>query len=367
MKKRNLFGWFAMVAMVIGTSCSSDEVVNDYSADNAIQFGTYLGRDAQTRAHIEDLTGLQGHGFGVYAYYTGQDNYDKVNSPANFMRDQKVEFSGGDWVYSPLKYWPNNTGDKISFFAYAPFNDGNIVVPDATVKGDPVLTFTVNADVTDQVDLLYSNENNLNKTHTSGTGVSEKIKFNFAHALSRLGFEIQCQPELVNGDKTGEDDDDTQGNGTLDAATLVTIKKVEVMGTFAKSGWLNLNGGTWTSGTTEYTTYEFTAAGGEFAITNVTTAEQTLNSNNGYLMFIPKNISDLQVRVTYDVTTTDSNLDGGKSVITNVITSDTFTVNFVQGKAYKFSLHLGLDDVDFTATMSAWEDSSDIAVNVPLN
>jgi len=46
--KKNLFGWLAMATMLVGTGCSSDEVVNDYSPENAIQFGTYVGRDAQS-------------------------------------------------------------------------------------------------------------------------------------------------------------------------------------------------------------------------------------------------------------------------------------------------------------------------------
>ena len=47
--KKNLFGWLAMAAMLVGTGCSTDEVVNDYSPENAIQFGTYVGRDAGSR------------------------------------------------------------------------------------------------------------------------------------------------------------------------------------------------------------------------------------------------------------------------------------------------------------------------------
>ena len=39
------------------------------------------------------------------------------------MHNQMVKFDGTNnvWTYSPVKYWPNRQNDKISFFAYAPY------------------------------------------------------------------------------------------------------------------------------------------------------------------------------------------------------------------------------------------------------
>ena len=66
--KKNLLGWLAMATMLVGTGCSSDEVMNDYSPENAIQFGTYVGRDAQGRASAFETTDMHTAGFGVYAF-----------------------------------------------------------------------------------------------------------------------------------------------------------------------------------------------------------------------------------------------------------------------------------------------------------
>ena len=74
MKTKNFYGWLAMAVMLVGTGCSTDEVVNDFSPKNAIQFGTYVGRDAESRATVIDATKLGTDGFGVFAYYT--DNGD---------------------------------------------------------------------------------------------------------------------------------------------------------------------------------------------------------------------------------------------------------------------------------------------------
>ena len=125
--KKNLFGWLVMAAMLVGTGCSTDEVVNDYSPENAIQFGTYVGRDAQTRAQIignDNQDGKQQLGsFGVFAFYR---NEGATVSIPNFMNNQLVTISGNAWTYSPIKYWPNESSDKIDFYAYAPHVEGKV-------------------------------------------------------------------------------------------------------------------------------------------------------------------------------------------------------------------------------------------------
>ena len=70
MKKISLFLLFLMALMVM--SCSKDETSMSISQESAIEFATYVGRDAQTRASVTDLAALQAAdvGFGVFAYYT---------------------------------------------------------------------------------------------------------------------------------------------------------------------------------------------------------------------------------------------------------------------------------------------------------
>lgn len=82
MKKNHLFGMFAMAAFAFA-SCSQDEVVTQSPEVNkAIEFGTYVGRDAQTRAHsIETVEKLaEDGGFGVFAYYTNGADFNASTS-----------------------------------------------------------------------------------------------------------------------------------------------------------------------------------------------------------------------------------------------------------------------------------------------
>ena len=93
--KKNLFGWLAMATMLVGTGCSSDEVVNDYSPENAIQFGTYVGRDAQGRASVIDDTNLGTLGFGVYALFVVTVStvlWDRVEFSSLLVRLKTIVF-----------------------------------------------------------------------------------------------------------------------------------------------------------------------------------------------------------------------------------------------------------------------------------
>lgn len=87
------------------------------------------------------------------------------------------------------KYWPNNTNDKVSFFAYAPYEEtGNsgsrvgIVPSGITDTGIPSIEFTLkNKDNLDKmVDLVVADA--LDKTYNDGT-----IGFQFAHTLIQKG------------------------------------------------------------------------------------------------------------------------------------------------------------------------------------
>ena len=388
--KKNLFGWLVMAAMLVGTGCSTDEVVNDYSPENAIQFGTYVGRDAESRASVIDEAVLQeeAKGFGVYAYYTGQDNFDPVNSSPNFMCNEEVKWNASSgWSYAPTKYWPNNFNDKLTFFAYAPLNDSHITVPTKTSKGNPVLVFSVDNTVANQIDLLYADDNTpdnskydyLNITKQS---VGGNILFNFKHALSRVAFKVQAMVDKVNGDQNGDNDDASDESAGIHGSTTIAVKQVELIGKFATWGYLNLNGGTWLYGeVTEDKIYSLESANFNEIANNVTVNEEKLNNDQSYMMIIPKYLdgkSDIdssnddlkdkvQIRVTYTVKTTDENLLLGYSEITNVITTEPFIFNFKQGEAYTFCLHLGLTSVKIDADVTDWAEQDETAINVPIN
>ncbi|MBR2628928.1 MAG: fimbrillin family protein, partial [Alistipes sp.] len=174
--KKNLFlGLIALTALTV-TGCSKDDVVSESpSINRAIEFGTYVGRDAQSRAHsiVDVATLATDGGFGVFAYYTDDAHYNGTagsGSMLNFMNNQKVTStdSGVTWTYSPIKYWPNETNDRLTFFAYAPYDDadgtnntnGYDNIEFTVTQGDPIINFAVNGTVKSQQDLVWSRTDN---------------------------------------------------------------------------------------------------------------------------------------------------------------------------------------------------------------
>ena len=368
--KKNLLGWLAMATMLVGTGCSSDEVVNDYSPENAIQFGTYVGRDAEGRASVFETSDMYSDGFGVYAYYTGTTSWadyaDKGNP--NFMNNTKVTSSnsGTSWEYTPVKYWPNNTGDQISFFAYAPWQDGSGNIKLNTSKA--ALDFIVQNDVTKQTDLTWNSTDHMNETKKA---TNAKISFVFRHALARIDFTLQAAADQVDA------------GGEIADGTTITLDKI-VLGTttngFYTGGTLDLTkeNATWFGSTLtgrqafELTDANFVANSNVLKKGNNNKAGLIDPNGDDYIMIIPQEKTNLEVYVEYTVTTTDSDTTDGVDdsfTIVNKITKTIDEIDFVAGKAYTLNLVLGMSTVDLTASVALWENGTpeETTVDLPIN
>lgn len=362
---------FFAAAAIMMVGCSKDQVVSEMPQDNAINFGMYFGRDAQSRAAIMDLDDLKAQSFGVFAYYTDNSDYAEGTSTPNFMFDQIVKWNGSAWAYSPLKYWPNEATDKLSFFAYAPHTsepNGNIALAagfDNASASAPSITYTLNADQSKHVDLLWATPHyNLPKQATTAD-----VKFTFNHALSRIGFKSVAVIDEGSGNDNGEIDNGSHPN-TLDGKTIITLKSIKLIGEFYKGGTLNLATGNWTIDPANVASTEYNWGATEIAQSNVTTTKTVVLNDESYLTVLPHtNTQEVKIEVVYTVKTTDAALDGGYSEVTNTILSDPFDFTFQQGYAYNFVLHIGLTSVKFSAEVAEWDDlgEEDIVVNVPLN
>lgn len=154
--------------------------------------------DTKAPGEIGTMPALQDGGFGVFASYTGLRRYSESSVSSDYMHNQEVWFNtdAGLWEYSPVKFWPNVEDEKVSFFAYAPYSDGDISRPSSNPAGycipsvcnprefgDPWILYCIHPDPDKQVDLLYA-EPLLDQCKSE---VSGKLPFAFRHALSCAG------------------------------------------------------------------------------------------------------------------------------------------------------------------------------------
>lgn len=383
---------FAAIAAVSLASCSSDEEISDMgnsSKETPVAFGTYLGNALESRSGVATTDTIKKTGIGVYGYYTAQKNFTSTadataENPAskpNFMWNQKVEWKTNVWDYAPVKYWPNTTGDKLTFFAYAPYFDnaatntpayGITEVCNNETEGEPTLKFTLPEKNVHHVDLMYANPADENDPimNLEKPGTNDKVTFKFKHALSRIGFKRQALIDGITPTKaiTGE----------LDEATTITINKLTVsLDGLSNSGTMNFANGKWTDlvARTEALEYIYEKTEDWFGTNNVLTHDDAtdalqLLSNENYLMVIPnepgKNTS-ITVTIDYTVDTEDANVAGGHVIYTNSITKN-FNFEFKAGKAYNFLLKVGLTSVKFEALVSDWdEEKNDEVVDIPAN
>ena len=282
MKKYLVFA----AAAALFAACSENDLAEGQSPKvqtepGAVLFDSYVNR-ATTRSgqngtmtlSTDNSRKLQETGFGVFGYYTDNNDYSALTIP-NFFYNQQITWST-TWGYTPVKYWPNEYGssaiaddnDKVSYFAYAPWVNvvpGNGKPDDQTfgitqlshnsATGDPYVKYIASFDWTKAVDLMWgvvpststswgivSGETqtlaeglpwlNVERPSEANTqaAATQRVKFNFLHALAKLNVQVDHDADVTSHVVTPE----------LDATTRVYVRSISFTG-FSTKGALNLN------------------------------------------------------------------------------------------------------------------------------
>ena len=221
--------------------------------------GAAVSRAGQTGAIGNDALKGSADGFGVFAFHGNDDwLYAAGTQQPDFMYNQQVKWDNDPshqvWTYSPLKYWPNETGsdavsdntDRLSFFAYAPYvavmpetgelttvytgnqrTTGITAMSNHHHQGDPWVQYVVSYDASNQVDLCWADVdgNTLNQKKHS---IDDPVQLNFHHALSAINVQIDAVIDALSPSSTG-----------LHENTRIYMRSVTFEG-FAESGALNL-------------------------------------------------------------------------------------------------------------------------------
>lgn len=371
MKKFFLFGIIAFAALSV-TSCTKDDVI-EIMPQEAIEFGTYLGHDVQSRGVV--LANTNFNQFGVFASYTDGDW--NANSPINFMYNQLVQRAdaNSEWTYTPLKYWPADQSYKVSFFAYAPYaasDNGISLVTDKTGAGAPQISYTIDpdnlgamADFVADVDINHTKDA---KVEEGVDNINEDVSFVLNHELTRVNILAKLDRNAFGGEAANK--------------TKVNIKSVEFMGKedlFAAEGIYtfatqNNNRGTWeTKPTSDGDTINLVSilnaqADPElkpYAIPGVsvgTTADVPLFRTAEYLFLIPiagtsglAKAGDVKMKIAYDIVTVDSAVNGGYTATPAVKEISLPVGALKQGVAYEYTLIFGLNEIVLSADVADWD------------
>ena len=292
MKKQFLF--FAVAALALA-SCSSDKIAEEKqdvqqqqtAEPNAVTFDAYTQRGVTRAGQVGMMTTeklrlpeANGGGFGVFGYYTDNNDYEQSRVP-DYMYNQLVKWNGNYWEYAPIKYWPNEYGnnamsddaDKVTFFAYAPYVKTNASgkierttgddlasygitgISRNSNQGDPIVKYIASFEADKSVDLLWgivgageaagwALTNGGSQSFDAGypwmnvmrpaeaatqQAAQQRLKFTFAHALTQLTMKIDAIVDEIS-----------KGSNTLADGTKIYVRQLSMTGVALK-GALNLN------------------------------------------------------------------------------------------------------------------------------
>ena len=365
-----------------------------------------------------------------YSAWTKEAPNFMYNTKVSIAGADGTSPSSDPWTYSPTVYWPNGNatadnvgaagtgGGKLSFFAYAPYTavtpSTGVATGDATtgIKGlssnaattDPTVSYSLDGGV----DLLWgtagTNGVTVNDAAQAGTTLTGgkapvnvdltkmktngKVNFLFKHALARIG-SINVLADIDNdGEATGGTLTDSKifvNNITISNGTESEVSTV------IGDGSLNLATGVWTAGSSKQTISKtFSGESLNSAIRVASTTPEAVGTNTweqifttegvtptptsifsgsaSPIMLIPGADQTIRVSISYYVTSKDANLGRGYTWIPQSVSKTISLGTLEMNKSYSLTLHLGLNSVKFTASVSDWDNAaSSLSVDLPVN
>lgn len=193
---RKTFIFFASVAIVALSGCSSEEIANmETSVSNAIGFNL-VGSNPVTRATPITSSNITDTDFDVFAF-TSSTEHDEPFMGTSESDGVKIVYKGNKWDYenpAELAYWPTA---ELDFYAVNPVSSES-----------PYYGYTINKDKQQiicatfdefgndsgeqNLDVMYATAFNQTKNTNSG-----KVKLEFKHALSQVLFKAKTALDLM--------------------------------------------------------------------------------------------------------------------------------------------------------------------------
>lgn len=153
-----------------------------------------------------DNSELQSRGFGVYAFYTGTEEYSSAldstayNKFGLVLNNRKFEYSASTWSNSgKAEFWPASDGENLTLFAYAPWDTWNgLVQYDGkvpTIQYDNFVAQNLSvSELEKQRDILWGTNTagdphkNMEKDDYNPEGT---VDFHFRHAVAKVRLNVK--------------------------------------------------------------------------------------------------------------------------------------------------------------------------------
>jgi len=367
-----------LLVAVLSVACHEDSTPSPAPEDeNVIRFSTDVEEptDDETETRVAtayDTSGgiPQDGSIGVYAYYHDNSNwatdFAAVTMKPNYMLNQQATNTqpGSYYSYSPLKYWPNESGDKVSFFAYFPYtasadDSGNSANPaNPSLTGiTPLLTentaalpsyaFTVKDAPANQVDFLVSKV----VTDRAKGSLSDRVHFQLWHATSKVLVSVIVTDALRR------------------QLAYYKIDCIEFTHLY-NTGTLSYTDGNtfgWGSQSGDQS-YTFTQGEPQLLLpqtlpgTSEIQMDYSLTFNTDGTVYTYDGTGEVKAtdKYTYSIT--------GAHVQLNTVPVGSPITQWLPNHVYHYIIRLGADGIDFTATVVDWGEEvtiSDINVEEP--
>lgn len=296
------------------SGCGSDGV-DPPVAGVAIDFSSSVSQVQTRGAALTSITEMY-----IYASYTGTADWKSASHCFDYMHDQYAHNPGSGWTYTPVKYWPGESTDKISFFAYAPVAAKDKLTVPAIGSKNPTFTYIVPATESAQLDFLVASQ--LNCTNATG-----KVMFSMQHALAQVVVKVK------NGNATVSD-------VTLSALRLTMPRRGTL--TFGDTGYASGKQFTWAPASEKQDIDADVTVGGSPAKTlslGASTAAAT-SAATFFLLPVSDPSASVQFHLTYTLTKNAGENNSGPSPVLTTTIAPSATPAWAPGKIYTYTISI---------------------------
>ena len=254
--------------IIIPTFSSCANEMNIFEGNNNRQINflvsvpEWRNTDSLTTTKTSRATPITDTSFGTdKSFNLIADQNDGAGNYNTLIDKESVSFTNNIWqTISSHYYWPGTANKTLNFYAYYPTGISTNITH--TVGSSPTLSYTVPDNVSDQIDIMTSTNNNVSGNTNSSTSLT------FNHIFAAIQFSV--------------------GSAGIGSGTISSIS----IGNVANSGTYTFGGG-WSNvtGSKTFTISQSKSIAG--------TSGEDIYSGNYTLMMIPQAFNNITITLTY--------------------------------------------------------------------